>query len=208
MNEEEKKAIEELSKKAVICKYESRDYPNMICFKKDMIIVLNLIGKLQKENEELKQDRNNNYQMIALAQNEMLGYMQGYEDGKKLKRSAVACVVEDQQYYIINKEIEHYKEYIQKLQKENKELRKELDEENKRCMMLAIEKQDCFEKYRYNLQQNESLTKEFSNVIPVQKVKDKIEEIQEEGYWLFTTDRDSDKCVEVLQELIEERGRK
>lgn len=53
MNEEEKKAIEELSKKAVICKYESRDYPNMICFKKDMIIVLNLIEKLQKENEEL-----------------------------------------------------------------------------------------------------------------------------------------------------------
>lgn len=57
MNEEEKKAIEELSKKAVICKYESRDYPNMICFKKDMIIVLNLIEKLQKENEELKEDR-------------------------------------------------------------------------------------------------------------------------------------------------------
>ena len=41
------------------------------------------------------------------------------------------------------------------------------------------------------------------NYIPVQKVKDKIEEIQEEGYWLFTTDRDSDKCVEVLQQLLE-----
>lgn len=97
---------------------------------------------------------------------------------------------------------------IEKLQKENEELRKKLNEENKRCMMLAIEKQDYFEKYRYHLQQNESLTKEFSNVIPVQKVKDKIEEIQEEGYWLFTTDRDSDKCVEVLQELIEEREEK
>ena len=56
--------------------------------------------------------------MIALAQNEVLGYMQGYEDGKKLKRSAVACVVENQQYYITKKEIEHYKEYIEKLQKE------------------------------------------------------------------------------------------
>ena len=54
MNEEEKKVIEELSKKAVICNYEERDYPNMICFKKDMIIALNLIEKLQKENEELK----------------------------------------------------------------------------------------------------------------------------------------------------------
>lgn len=53
MNEKEKKAIEELSKKAIICNYEERDYPNMICFKKDMIIALNLIEKLQKENEEL-----------------------------------------------------------------------------------------------------------------------------------------------------------
>lgn len=58
MNEEEKKVIEELSKKAVICNYEERDYPNMICFKKDMIIALNLIEKLQKENEELEEINN------------------------------------------------------------------------------------------------------------------------------------------------------
>ena len=89
------------------------------------------VEKLQKENEELKQDKNNNYQMIALAQNEVLGYMQGYEDGKKLKRSAVACVVENQQYYIIKKEIEHYKKYIEKLQKENEELKARLDELSK-----------------------------------------------------------------------------
>lgn len=37
MNEEEKKAFEELSKKAVLCNYEERDYPNMICFKNDML---------------------------------------------------------------------------------------------------------------------------------------------------------------------------
>nr|DAN00857.1 MAG TPA: hypothetical protein [Caudoviricetes sp.] len=71
-----------------------------------------------KENEELKQDRNNNYQMIALAQNEALGYMQGYEDGKKLKRSAVANIVENQQYYIIKKQIEKYETYIEQLRKE------------------------------------------------------------------------------------------
>lgn len=76
------------------------------------------IEKLQKENEELKQDRNNNYQMIALAQNEALGYMQGYEDGKKLKRSAVANIVENQQYYIIKKQIEKYETYIEQLRKE------------------------------------------------------------------------------------------
>ena len=54
LTKEQKEAIEELSKKAVICNYEERDYPNMICFKKDMIIVLNLIEKLQKENEKYK----------------------------------------------------------------------------------------------------------------------------------------------------------
>lgn len=85
--------------------------------------ILSDYKRVLKENEELKQDRNNNYQMIVLAQNEALGYMQGYEDGKKLKRSAVANIVENQQYYIFNKQIEHYKEYIVKLQKENKELK-------------------------------------------------------------------------------------
>ena len=88
--------------------------------------ILSDYKRVLKENEELKQDRNNNYQMIALAQNEVLGYMKGYEDGKKLKRSAVACVVENQQYYIIKKKIEHYKEYIEKLQKENEKLKNKL----------------------------------------------------------------------------------
>lgn len=91
----------------------------------ESIDILSDYKRILKENEELKQDRNNNYQMIALAQNEALGYMQGYEDGKKLKRSAVANIVENQQYYIFNKQIEHYKEYIVKLQKENTELKEE-----------------------------------------------------------------------------------
>lgn len=69
---------------------------------------------------------------------------------------------------------------IEKLQKENEELKVD------------------------NYELNNRITDLLEN-IPVQKVKDKIEEIQEEGYWLFTTDRDSDKCVEILQELIEER---
>lgn len=206
MNEEEKESIEEFRKQLRLA-INIDDVATTIR-NDDAETILNLIEKLQKENEELKQDRNNNYQMIALAQNEMLGYMQGYEDGKKLKRSAVACVVENQQYYIMNKEIEHYKEYIQKLQKENKELRKKLDEENKRCMMLAIEKQDYFEKYRYNLQQNESLTKEFSNVIPVQKIKDKIEELNK----AYEDSKDEngeseyyypDYTIRVLEELLE-----
>lgn len=124
MNEEEKETVEELRKQLRLA-INIDDVATTIR-NDDAETILNLIEKLQKENEELKQDRNNNYQMIALAQNEMLGYMQGYEDGKKLKRSAVACVVENQQYYIIKEEIEHYKEYIEKLQKENEELKNKL----------------------------------------------------------------------------------
>lgn len=110
-------------------------------------------------------------------------------------------------------------ENIEKLQKENEKLRKQLNEENKRCMMLAIEKQDYFEKYRYNLQQNENLTKEFSNVIPVQKIKDKIEKYKKLSDKFYVKFLESDrynidirekgiKCdaiILALEELIEER---
>ena len=126
ISKEQKEAIEYL---------KTRLYGNECCkyidvAQEDLRIFINLVDSLQKENEELKQERYNNNQMIALAQNEVLGYMQGYEDGKKLKRSAVACVVENQQYYIIKKEIEHYKKYIEKLQKENKELKDLLKKES------------------------------------------------------------------------------
>lgn len=99
----------------------------VITRKKYVDVIISDYKRVLKENEELKQDRNNNYQMIALAQNEMLGYIQGYEDGQKLKRSATACVVENQQYYIIRKKIEHYKEYIEKLQKKNEKYKQFFD---------------------------------------------------------------------------------
>ena len=125
--------------------------------------VLSDYKRVLKENEKLKQDRNNNYQMIALAQNEVLGYMQGYEDGKKLKRSAVACVVENQQYYIIKKEIEHYKEYIEKLQKENELAKKQVEYDKTHICTPQIIK---------------------LNYVPIQKIKDKIEELyQQDKNW-------------------------
>ena len=123
--EEDMKILEEFKTHGyamLLIKYEDRNKTNL---KIEQAIehILSDYKRVLKENEELKQDRNNNYQMIALAQNEVLGYMQGYEDGKKLKRSAVECVVENQKYYLIRKEIEHYKEHIVKLQKENEELK-------------------------------------------------------------------------------------
>lgn len=98
----------------------------------------------------------------------------------------------------IKKESEVYAENLIRLDNE-------LNQENKKCMILAIEKQDYFEKYRYHLQQNESLTKEFSNVIPIQKIKDKIKEIGEKIKY-----EENEKVViylhkqkNILQELLE-----
>ena len=152
--------------------------------------ILSDYKRVLKENEELKQDRNNNYQMIALAQNEVLGYMQGYEDGKKLKRNAVACVVENQEYYLIRKEIEHYKEHIVKLQKENEELKNKL--------------LDTLEGQKVIKEETPQYIKE--NYISKEKVKDKIKEIGEKIKY-----EENEKVViylhkqkNILQELIEE----
>ena len=154
----------------------------------ESIDILSDYKRVLKENEELKQDRNNNYQMIALAQNEALGYMQGYEDGKKLKRSAVANIVENQQYYIIKKQIEKYEEHMEKLQKKNEELK------NKYATFIKMS--------------NEVI----ANSIPKQKVKDKIE--KEKLPLVIIGGRKNKKTLEygiklgrrqALRELIEER---
>lgn len=102
------------------------------------------------------------------------------EDMKKLKESII-----EEKYHIYNKDlkiiIERFLSNYKRVLKENEELK------NQEATQRKI---------------NELLVQRYSNSIPVQKIKDKIKEIQEEGYWLFTTDRDSDKCVEVLQQLL------
>lgn len=186
MNEEEKKAIE-YSKNCLMkitlgidCEFDVNILDTL----------LNIIKKLQKENEEVKQDMSNNNQMIALAQNEMLGYMQGYEDGKKLKRSAVACVVEKQQYYLIRKEIEHYKEHIEKLQKENEELKNDYENLNN----SVVVKNYCIK-----------------NSIPIQKIIDlidridydikKTKEIISNNSNIYTSDRKNDYQIVRLRAM-------
>jgi hypothetical protein len=226
MNKEEKKAIEDMNSFA--------NGIDMSCVTaRQLQIVLNLIEKLQNENEKLKQERNNNYRMIALAQNEVLGYMQGYEDGKKLKRSAVACIVENQQYYIIQKQFEHYKKYIEKLQKENEELKEEKEQAWEEWNNLEQGSYETEQKLKQQIKElqkeNEELNLKYrmlyagkfenmkaqeikirSQVIPVQKVKDKIEELEEEKkyyYSQYKIEELNDK-IQVLQELIEEREEK
>lgn len=77
--------------------------------------ILSDYKRVLKEIEELKQEKINNDRMIVLAQNETLNYMRGYEDGKNSRRSAVAC------------QIEKYKEYIEKLQRENEDITQQRD---------------------------------------------------------------------------------
>ena len=155
MNEEEKESIEEFRKQLRLA--INIDDVTTAIRNDNAQTILNLIDKLQKENEELKEDRKNNNEMIALAQNEILNYMSGYEEGKKHKMTAVAQVVENQQYYIVRKQMEKYEEHIKRLQKENEEWQRTYQEEKDKQF-------DFINKISSN------------DSIPVQKVKDKIEE--------------------------------
>ena len=240
MNEEEKKAIEYYQNKEVSFSVDF-DTENLLkalgiteedSFENHQIrfkILLNLIEKLKKENEELKKDRNNNYRMIALAQNEALGYMQGYEDGKKSKRSAVAYIVENQQYYILNKQIEHYKEYIKKLQKENDKLNIKLDDKEAEIQILKDDiKADDIE-YKHVIEilkkENEEYSKQLDldyvdkNYISKKKIEDTIEELKgklediskrreksktkEEKTVLWCLEIRTDERIKTLHELLE-----
>ncbi len=96
----------------------------------------------------------------------------------------------------IPKSMKHILSDYKRLLKENEQLRTEVN---------SLKKENETLKNDYENLSNSVVVKNhcIKNSIPVSLVKDKIEEIQEEGYWLFTTDRDSDKCVEVLQQLLE-----
>ena len=180
---------------------KNKDNPFVNVWKIQNIAIEHILSdykRVLKENEELKQDKINNYRMIALAQNEALGYMQGYEDGKKLKTSAIASIVENQQYYIIKKQMEKYEEHIKRLQKENEELKNAVNVVNK-------EKADWIRAYQEEKDKQFELLR--SN-IPVQEVKDKIEELKEqynvrELDFIKTTQDIRKIIIQSLEELIE-----
>lgn len=166
------------------------------------------VKQLEKENRKLKEDRNNNNEMVALARNEVLNYMTGYEDGKKHKMTATAQVVENQQYYIIQKQMEKYEEHIKRLKKENEKLKFE-----ERGIIIG--------KYE-DVEINDVINRTLSNdYISKQIIKDKIEELNsriekyreyiEQGIetdveWVDNVaDRET---VKVLQELLESEDSK
>lgn len=163
--------------------------------------ILSDYKRVLKEIEELKQEKINNDRMIVLAQNEALNYMRGYEDGKNLRRSAVACQIENQQYFLFDKQIEKYKEYIEKLQRENEEKTtillagaekvKQLEKENNR-----LEEQVEYDKTHIYTPQTIEL-----NFISKSKIEDKIEELKKN---LHTVEHyETVGAIHVLQELLE-----
>lgn len=144
------------------------------------------LKELKKENEELLQEKINNQKIIALAQNDMLNYQAGFEDGKNGRTSAVQSIIENQQYYIFQKQIEKYERHIEKLQKENEELKERIREHTLLISPYYVKE----------------------NYIPVEKVKDKIEEYKK---MLLSCNRFSDvdrikainERILELQELLE-----
>lgn len=145
--------------------------------------ILSDYKRVLKENEELLQEKINNQKIIALAQNDMLNYQAGFEDGKNGRTSAVQSIIENQQYYIFQKQIEKYERHIEKLKKENETLK---------AFTKSIFDGDIEKEY-----------------ISVQKVKDKIEEIKQEkkkyGNCLIEMYEDElvNRDIKILQKLLE-----
>ena len=98
--------------------------------------------------------------------------------------------------------LEHILQDYKRVLKENEELLEVKVSASAHNRILELEKENE-ELNKLHIQDNKHLNFIMKHSISIKKVEDKIEEIQEEGYWLFTTDRDSDKCVEVLQQLLE-----
>lgn len=164
--------------------------------------ILSDYKRVLKENEELLQEKINNQKIIALAQNDMLNYQAGFEDGKNGRTSAVQSIIENQQYYIFQKQIEKYERHIEKLQKENEELKEDRDK-FKKALLKRITYCNELEK---DLFENGS-----NYVIPIQTIKGKIEELKQEkekyGNCLIEMYEDelANRDIKILQELLEGR---
>lgn len=141
--------------------------------------ILSDYKRVLKENEELKSD-NLEYQRI-----------QDIFDKRTYRKKYLEERRKEEPNLLYPDTDEIYRRYYE-LKKENQQLRNE----------YRNIQQDAYIQGRAEEQQKaEQII--YENYISKQKIKNKIERIQEEGYWLFTTDRDSDKCVEVLQQLLE-----
>ena len=113
--------------KAIIEVRKLRDANKRNSLGKSIETVLNLITKLQKEKEDLLREKEENKFIIAMANNEMLGYNQGYSDAENKNSNATEIVIKHRQAYMHKEEVEFYKRKIEFLKKENEEKDKQID---------------------------------------------------------------------------------
>ena len=148
-------------------------------------ILINSLTKLQKENEALHREKEENKFIIAMANNEMLGYNQGYSDGKNQNSNATEIIIKNRQAYMHKEEVEFYKAKIEFLKKENEELK----QENKRIKYFSS---NLF----------------IDDYIPKRVIKNKIKEKQDKINKLHSASDcviidDLENQINVLQELLE-----
>lgn len=89
---------------------------------KDVQAINMVLSNLKIEKniiDDLKREKEENKEIIAMAQNDMLGYYQGYSDGKSLNRSATAQMLENREYYIHERKTKQLKCRIKELEEEN-----------------------------------------------------------------------------------------
>ena len=185
----------------------------------ESIYILSDYKRVLKENEELLQEKINNQKIIALAQNDMLNYQAGFEDGKNRRTSAVQSIIENQQYYIFQKQFEKYEEHIKMLQKENEELKENCNIDYKReCEVLALQLHLLREEAK-TTEEDYNMLKEYykeqnevnARFIPVQRIKDiidridydikKTKEIISNNSNIYTSDRKNDYQIVRLRAM-------
>ena len=191
----------------------------VITRKKYVDVILSDYKRVLKENEELLQEKINNQKIIALAQNDMLNYQAGFEDGKNRRTSAVQSIIENQQYYIFQKQFEKYEEHIKMLQKENEELKENCNIDYKReCEVLALQLHLLREEAK-TTEEDYNMLKEYykeqnevnARFIPVQRIKDiidridydikKTKEIISNNSNIYTSDRKNDYQIVRLRAM-------
>ena len=175
MNEKEKKAIKYFYnlRSTIDESYMLFDEEiNLKCGKemiKQITLILNLITKLQKEKEDLLREKEENKFIIAMANNEMLGYNQGYSDAENKNSNATEIVIKNRQAYIHKEEVELYKRKIDFLQKENEELKtitKTYDTLKNTQENIVIADKKFFDKGYFN-----------ENLIPISFIKEMQEKL-------------------------------
>ena len=139
---------------------------------KEIEAVSVLLNEYEKQQKEIKENKEN----WILAQNEVLGYAQGYKDGKQHKQTATAMIVENRQYQIIEEEIKRYKIIIEKQQKE-------------------IQKLEA-RKYMFNAETGEITQIPIdNNYINKNKIKEKIEELK---FLLYSFEKKQEEKLEYV----------